>query len=142
MKKYPVSKETFNYITLILADKPSYLLHIWEEWLNANNVGSASYSAIKELSHLNKNPSIVIAELLQGKAELELIQEKKYRVYHKQTNDKPLVFTYHYFTKKVVLQDSDYFEDIEILTNDQVNDIVACEGQWVWGWVHEVKNND
>ena len=139
MKKYAVSKETFNYITSILADKPSYLLHIWEEWLNANNVGSASYSAIKELSHFNKNPSIVIAELLQGKAKLELIQEKKYRVYHQQPTHDTHLFSYHFFDKNYELNEDDFFTSIPILTQKQVNDIVDIEGHWVWAWVHEVK---
>ena len=140
MKKYKVSKETFNYVTAILTDKPSYLLHIWKEWLNANNVGSASYSAIKELSHFDKNPSIVITELLQGKAELEL-DEKKYRLYHKQNSDLEQ-FAYHYFTKSGVLQDSDDFDDVSVLTESNVKALADYEGRWVWAWAHEVKDND
>lgn len=139
MKKYVVSKETFNYITSILADKPSYLLHIWEEWLNVNNVGSASYSAIKELSHFNKNPSIVITELLQGKAELE-IDEKQYRLYHEQPNGKDgALFSYHFFDKNYDLNEDDFFTSIPLLTQEQVNEIADVEGQWVWEWAHEVK---
>lgn len=140
MKKYKVSKETFNYVTAILKDKPSYILHIWEEWLNANNVGSASYSAIKELSHFDKNPSIVITELLQGKAELAL-DEKKYRLYHKQNSDLEQ-FAYHYFTKSGVLQESDDFDDVSVLTESNVKALVDYEGLWVWGWAYEVKDND
>lgn len=138
MKKYAVSKETFNYITAILAHEPSHLLHDWEQWLNANSVGSESYNVIKELSHFNENPSIVIAELLQGKAELELIQEKKYRVYHQQPTYDARLFSYHFFDKKYELNEDDFFTSIPILTQEQVNDIVDIEGHWVWGWVHEV----
>ena len=137
MKKYAVSKETFNYITAILADKPSYLLNIWEEWHSVENVGSASYSAIKELARDGKNPSIVITELLQGKAELEL-DEKKYRLYHKQ-NRGAVQFAYHYFTKSGVLQDSDVFDDVSALTESNVKALAEYEGQWVWEWAHEVK---
>jgi hypothetical protein len=140
MKKYAVSKETFNYITAILADKPSHLLHDWRQWLDANNVGSASYSAIKELSHFDRNPSIVITELLQGKAELEL-DEKKYRLYHKQNSDLEQ-FAYHYFTKSGVLQDSDDFDDVSVLGESNVKALADYEGLWVWGWAHEVKDND
>ena len=139
MKKYAVSKETFNYITSILADKPSYLLNIWEEWLSVENVGSASYSAIKELARFDKNPSIVITELLQGKAELELIQEKKYRVYHQQPTHDTRLFSYHFFDKNYELNEDDFFTSIPILTQEQVNDIVDIEGHWVGAWVHEVK---
>jgi hypothetical protein len=139
MKKYAVSKETFNYITSILADKPSHLLHDWEQWLNANSVGSESYNVIKELSHFNKNPSIVIAELLQGKAELELIQEKKYRVYHQQPTHDTRLFSYHFFDKNYNLNEDDFFTSVPKLTQEQVNDIVDIEGNWVWLWVHEVK---
>lgn len=139
MKKYAVSRETFNYITAILADKPSYLLNIWEEWLSVENVGSASYSAIKELARLNKNPSIVITELLQGKAELELIQEKKYRVYHQQPTHDTRLFSYHFFDKNYELNEDDFFTSIPILTQEQVNNIVDIEGHWLWAWVHEVK---
>lgn len=137
MKKYKVSKETFNYITAILADNPSQIFHDWRKWLNTNNVKSASYSAIKELSHFNKNPSIVITELLQGKAELEL-DEKKYRLYHKQNSD-PEQFAYHYFTKSGVLQDSDDFDDVSVLTESNVEELADYEGRWVWSWAHEVK---
>lgn len=140
MKKYAVSRETFNYITAILADKPSYLLNIWEEWLNVENIGSASYSAIKELARFNNNPSIIITELLQGKAELEL-DEKQYRLYHKQKSD-PEQFAYHYFTKSGVLQDSDDFDDVSVLTESNVKALADYEGQWVWEWAHEVKDND
>jgi hypothetical protein len=140
MKKYKVSKETFNYITSILADKPSYLLDIWKEWHSVENVGSASYSAIKELARDGKNPSIVITELLQGKAELEL-DEKKYRLYHKQNSDSEQ-FAYHYFTKSGVLQDSDDFDDVSILAESNVNALADIEGHWVWAWAHEVKDND
>lgn len=139
MKKYAVSKETFNYITAILADKPSHLLHDWEQWLNANSVGSEGYNVIKELSHFNKNPSIVIAELLQGKAELEIIQEKKYRVYHQQPTHDALLFSYHFFDKNHELNEDDFFTSIPKLTQEQVNNIVDVEGDWVWAWVHEVK---
>lgn len=139
MKKYKVSKETFNYITSILADKPSYLLHDWEQWLNANSVGSESYNVIKELSHFDKNPSIVIAELLQGKAELELIQEKKYRVYHQQPTHDTRLFSYHFFDKNYELNEDDFFTSVPKLTQEQVNNIVDIEGNWVWSWVHEVK---
>lgn len=139
MKKYAVSKETFNYITAILADNPSHILHDWEQWLNANSVGSDSYNVIKELSHFNKNPSIVIAELLQGKTELELIQEKKYRVYHQQATHDTRLFSYHFFDKNYELNEDDFFTSIPILTQEQVNDIVDIEGHWVWAWVHEVK---
>jgi len=139
MKKYAVSKETFRYITAILADKPSHLLHDWEQWLDANDVGSVSYNAIKELSHFNKNPSIVVTELLQGKAELELIQEKKYRVYHQQPTHDTRLFSYHFFDKDYNLNEDDFFTSIPLLTNEQVNDIVDIEGHWVWSWVHEVK---
>lgn len=139
MKKYAVSRETFNYITAILADKPSHLLHDWEQWLNDNNpvLEDVSYNVIKELSHFNKNPSIVIAELLQGKAELEL-DEKKYRLYHKQNSD-PEQFAYHYFTKSGVLQDSDDFDDVSMLTESNVETLAYYEGQWVWEWAHEVE---
>lgn len=139
MKKYAVSKETFNYITSILADKPSHLLHDWEQWLNANSVGSESYNVIKELSHFDKNPSIVIAELLQGKAELELIQEKKYRVYHQQPTHDTRLFSYHFFDKNYELNEDDFFTSVPKLTQEQVNNIVDIEGNWVWSWVHEVK---
>lgn len=138
MKKYAVSKETFNYITAILSDKPSHLLHDWEQWLNANNVGSESYNVIRELVHFNENPSIVIAEILQGKAELELIQEKKYRVYHKQ-NSGIMTFVYHYFTCSGKLQDSDDFDDVSVLAESNVEAIAYYEGQWVWEWAHEVE---
>lgn len=137
MKKYAVSKETFNYITAILADKPNNLLHDWEQWLNANSVGSESYNVIKELSHFNKIPSIVITELLQGKAELEL-DEKYYRLYHKQNSD-PEQFAYHYFTKSGVLQDSDDFDDVSVLAESNVEALAYYEGQWVWEWAHEVE---
>lgn len=137
MKKYAVSEETFNYITSNLADTPSHLFHDWEQWLNSNNVGSASYNAIKELSHFDKNPSIVIAELLQGKAELELY-EKKYRLYHKQ-NSGLEQFAYHYFTKSGILQDSDDFDDVSVLIESNVKALAEYEGQWVWEWAHEVK---
>lgn len=137
MKKYAVSKETFNYITAILADKPSHLLHDWEQWLNANNVGSESYNVIRELVHFNENPSIVIAELLQGKSELEL-DEKKYRLYHKQ-NSGSEQFAYHYFTKSGVLQDSDDFDDVSVLAESNVEALAYYEGQWVWEWAHEVE---
>lgn len=139
MKKYAVSKETFNYITAILADKPSHLLHDWEQWLDANSVGSESYNVIKELSHFGKNPSIVIVELLQGKAELELIQEKKYRVYHQQPTHDTRLFSYHFFDKNYDLNEDDFFTSIPILTQEQVNNIADIEGHWVWAWVHEVK---
>lgn len=141
MKKYPVSEETFNYITAILADNPSHLFHDWEQWLSANNVGSASYNAVKELAQLGKNPSVIITQLLQREAELELIQEKKYRVYHKQ-NSGIMTFAYHYFTCSGTLQDSDDFDDISILTQNQVDDIAVNEGRWVRAWAHEVKDND
>lgn len=137
MKKYAVSRETFNYITAILADKPSYLLNIWEEWLNVKNIGSASYSAIKELARFNNNPSSIITELLQGKAELEL-DEKQYRLYHKQKSD-PEQFAYHYFTKSGVLQDSDDFADVSVLAESNVKALAYYEGQWVWEWAHEVE---
>lgn len=137
MKKYAVSKETFNYITAILADKPSHLLHDWEQWLNANNVGSESYNVIKELSHFNENPSIVIAEILQGKAELEL-DEKKYRLYHKQ-NSGIMTFAYHYFTCSGKLRDSDDFDDVSVLAESDVEALAYYEGQWVWEWAHEVE---
>ena len=139
MKKYAVSKETFNYITSILADKPSHLLHDWEQWLNANSVGSESYNVIKELSHFDKNPSIVIAELLQGKAELELIQEKKYRVYHQQPTHDTRLFSYHFFDKNYELNEDDFFTSVPKLTQEQVNNIVDIEGNWVWSWAHEVE---
>ena len=137
MKKYAVSKETFNYITAILADEPSHLLHDWEQWLNANNVFGESYNVIKELVHFNENPSIVIAELLQGKAELEL-DEKKYRLYHKQ-NSGSEQFAYHYFTKSGVLQDSDDFDDVSVLAESNVEALAYYEGQWDWEWAHEVE---
>ena len=137
MKKYAVSKETFYYITSILADKPSHLLHDWEQWLNADSVGSESYNVIKELSHFNKNPSIIITELLQGKTELEL-DEKKYRLYHKQKSD-PEQFAYHYFTKSGVLQDSDDFDDVSVLSESDVEALAYYEGQWIWEWAHEVE---
>lgn len=137
MKKYAVSRETFNYITAILADKPSYLLNIWEEWLNVENIGSASYSAIKELARFNNNPSSIITELLQGKAELEL-DEKQYRLYHKQKSDSEQ-FAYHYFTKSGVLQDSDDFDDVSVLSESNVEALAYYEGQWVWEWAHEVE---
>lgn len=137
MKKYAVSRETFNYITAILADKPSYLLNIWEEWLNVENIGSASYSAIKELARFNNNPSSIITELLQGKAELEL-DEKQYRLYHKQKSDSEQ-FAYHYFTKSGVLQDSDDFDDVSVLAESNVEALAYYEGQWVWEWAHEVE---
>lgn len=140
MKKYAVSKETFNYITSILADKPSHLLHDWEQWLNANSVGSESCSAIKELVRFNNKPSIIITELLQGKAELEL-DEKQYRLYHKQKSDSEQ-FAYHYFTKNGVLQDSDDFDDVSVLAESQVQEIACWEGEWVWSWAYEVTNND
>lgn len=139
MKKYAVSKETFNYITSILADNPSHLFHDWEQWLSANNVGSVSYNAIKELARLGKNPSVIITQLLQREAELELIQEKKYRVYHEQSTHDTRLFSYHFFDKDYNLNEDDFFTSIPLLTNDQVNDIVDIEGHWVWGWVHEVK---
>lgn len=137
MKKYAVSKETFNYITAILSDKPSHLLHDWEQWLNANNVGSESYNVIRELVHFNEDPSIVIAEILQGKVELEL-DEKKYRLYHKQNSDSEQ-FAYHYFTKSGVLQDSDDFDDVSVLVESDVEALAYYEGQWVWEWAHEVE---
>ena len=137
MKKYEITKKTFNYITSILADKPSHLLHDWEQWLNANSVGSESDNVIKELSRFNENPSIVITELLQGKAELEL-DEKKYRLYHKQKSDSEQ-FAYHYFTKSGVLQDSDDFDDVSVLSESNVEALAYYEGQWVWEWAHEVE---
>lgn len=137
MKKYAVSRETFNYITAILADKPNYLFHDWRQWSDSNNVGSASYSAIKELTRFNNNPSIIITELLQGKAELEL-DEKQYRLYHKQKSDSEQ-FAYHYFTKSGVLQDSDDFADVSVLSERNVEALAYYEGQWVWEWAHEVE---
>lgn len=139
MKKYAVSRETFNYITAILADKPNYLFHDWRQWSDSNNVGSASYSAIKELTRFNNNPSIIITELLQGKAELELIQEKKYRVYHQQPTHDTRLFSYHFFDKNYELNEDDFFTSVPKLTQEQVNNIVDIEGHWVWSWVHEVK---
>lgn len=137
MKKYAVSKETFNYITSILADKPSYLLNIWEEWLKVENFGSASHSAIKELARFNNNPSIIITELLQGKAELEL-DEGKYRLYHKQNSDSEQ-FAYHYFTKSGILQDTDNFDNVSVLIESDVKALADREGQWIWAWAHEVE---
>lgn len=139
MKKYGVSKETFNYITSILADNPSHLFHDWEQWLSANNVGSVGYNAVKELGKFGKNPSVIITQLLQGKAELELIQEKKYRVYHEQPTHDTRLFSYHFFDKDYNLNEDDFFTSIPLLTQEQVNDIVDIEGHWVWAWVHEVK---
>lgn len=137
MKKYAVSKETFDYITSILTDNPSQIFHDWGKWIDANDVECVSYNAIKELSHFDKNPSIVIAELLQGKAELEL-DEKKYRLYHKQNSDREQ-FAYHYFTKSGALQDSDDFDDVSVLAESNVEALAYYEGQWVWEWAHEVE---
>nr|DAT97208.1 MAG TPA: hypothetical protein [Caudoviricetes sp.] len=137
MKKYKVSKETFNYVTAILADKPSHLLHDWRQWLNANNVGSVSYKAVKELTQFDRNPSVIITQLLQREAELEL-DEKKYRLYHKQNSDSEQ-FAYHYFTKSGVLQDSDDFDDVSVLAESNVEALAYYEGQWVWEWAHEVE---
>lgn len=137
MKKYAVSKETFNYITELLAKKPNRLLSAWELWLRGANVGSDEYEAVRELNKVGITASLVITELLQGKAELELY-EKKYRVYHKQ-NSGIMTFAYHYFTCSGTLQDSDDFDDVSILTQNQVDDIADIEGHWVWAWVHEVK---
>lgn len=142
MKKYAVSKETFDFITSDLANEPNKLFHKWEEWINCTNVGSGSYNAIKELSLLGKNPSVILTELLQGKAELELIQEKKYRIYHQQPTYDTRLFSYHFFDKNYELNEDDFFTSIPILTQEQVNDIVDIEGHWVWAWVHEVKDND
>lgn len=139
MKKYPVSKETFNYITSILTDNPSQIFYDYREWLDANDVGSASYSAIKELARFDKNPSIVITELLQGKAELELIQEKKYRVYHQQPTHDKLLLSYHFFDENYDLNEDDFFASIPIFTQEQVSNIAYIEGSWVWAWAHEVK---
>lgn len=139
MKKYAVSKETFNYITSILADKPSHLFHDWEQWLSANNVGSVSYNAVKELAQFGQNPSVIITQLLQREAELMLIQEKKYRVYHQQPTHDTSLFSYHFFDKNYDLNEDDFFTSIPILTQEQVNNIADVEGRWVWAWVHEVK---
>lgn len=140
MKKYKVSKETFNYITAILADNPSHILHDWEQWLNAHIVGSESYNVIKELSHFNKNPSIVITELLMGTAKL-VLNEKKYRIYHKQ-EARNLLFPYHFFNENGKLDERNRLEDVSVLTESNVKALADYEGQWVWEWAHEVKDND
>lgn len=140
MKKYKVSKETFDYVTSLLANQPNHLLSAWELWLNGTNCGSDSYEAIKELNRVGATASVVITELLQGKAELKL-DEKKYRLYHKQ-NSGVMSFAYHYFTKSGTLQDSDDFDDVSVLTESNVKALADYEGQWVWEWAHEVKDND
>lgn len=138
MKKYAVSKETFNYITAILADKPNQLLHDWEQWLKGANVGSDEYEAVRELNKVGTTASFVITELLQGKAELEL-DEKKYRVYHQQPTHDTHLFSYHFFDKNYELNEDDFFTSIPKLTQEQVNDIAEVEGHWVWEWAHEVE---
>lgn len=138
MKKYAVSKETFNYITAILADKPNQLLHDWEQWLKGANVGSDEYEAVRELNKVGITASFVITELLQGKAELEL-DEKKYRVYHQQPTHDTHLFSYHFFDKNYELNEDDFFTSIPKLTQEQVNDIAEVEGHWVWEWAHEVE---
>lgn len=138
MKKYAVSKETFNYITAILADKPNQLLHDWEQWLKGANVGSDEYEAVRELNKVGITASFVITELLQGKAELEL-DEKKYRVYHQQPTHDTSLFSYHFFDKNYDLNEDDFFTSIPKLTQEQVNDIAEVEGHWVWEWAHEVE---
>lgn len=139
MKKYAVSKETFNYITAILADKPNQLLHDWEQWLKGANVGSDEYEAVRELNKVGITASFVITELLQGKAELEL-DERKYRLYHEQPNGHDgALFSYHFFDKNYDLNEDDFFTSIPLLTEEQVNEIADIEGQWVWEWAHEVK---
>lgn len=138
MKKYAVSKETFNYITAILADKPNQLLHDWEQWLKGANVGSDEYEAVRELNKVGITASFVITELLQGKAELEL-DEKKYRVYHQQPTHDTRLFSYHFFDKNYELNEDDFFTSIPKLTQEQVNDIAEVEGHWVWEWAHEVE---
>lgn len=138
MKKYAVSKETFNYITATLADKPNQLLHDWEQWLKGANVGSDEYEAVRELNKVGITASFVITELLQGKAELEL-DEKKYRVYHQQPTHDTRLFSYHFFDKNYELNEDDFFTSIPKLTQEQVNDIAEVEGHWVWEWAHEVE---
>ena len=138
MKKYAVSKETFNYITAILADKPNQLLRDWEQWLKGANVGSDEYEAVRELNKVGITASFVITELLQGKAELEL-DEKKYRVYHQQPTHDTRLFSYHFFDKNYELNEDDFFTSIPKLTQEQVNDIAEVEGHWVWEWAHEVE---
>lgn len=138
MKKYAVSKETFNYITASLADKPNQLLHDWEQWLKGANVGSDEYEAVRELNKVGITASFVITELLQGKAELEL-DEKKYRVYHQQPTHDTHLFSYHFFDKNYKLNEDDFFTSIPKLTQEQVNDIAEVEGHWVWEWAHEVE---
>lgn len=140
MKKYAVSKETFNYITSILADKPNHLLHDWEQWLRGANVGSDEYEVVRELNKVGITASLVITELLQGKAELEL-DEKKYRVYHKQ-EERGLIFPYHFFNKNGKLDETNKLENVSVLSESDVNALADFEGEWVWSWAYEVKNND
>lgn len=141
MKKYTVEKETFDYITSLLADEPSSLLHEWNNWLDGTSGGTIGYRAMRELNSFpSVTASVVVAQLLQGTAELEL-KERKYRIYHKQ-NSGVMSFAYHYFTKSGTLQDSDDFDDVSVLTESNVKALADYEGKWVWEWAHEVKDND
>lgn len=140
MIEYKVSKETLKLITELLAERPNQLLGAWELWLNGNTCGSDEYEAIKELNRVGSTASVVITELLMGTAKL-VLNEKKYRLYHKQ-NSGVMSFAYHYFTKSGTLQDSDDFDDVSILTESNVNALAHYEGQWVWEWAHEVEDND
>lgn len=120
----------------------SALLFAWKDWQTNANVGTADYGLMQVMS-INTNDWLVDAIVKIIKGEIEVLQKKeiKYRLYHEQEpNAGQGLFKYHYFTKNAGLDETDCFENIDILTKEEAYELIDDMGEWLGEWLYEVED--
>lgn len=118
------------------------LILYWESWVNDCNIGSAGFELIDSINFNCGMLSILDAIVKIIKGEIEVLPQKeiKYRLYHEQEPSAGQgLFKYHYFTKNAGLDETDLFENIDILTKEEADELINDMGEWLGEWLYEVE---
>lgn len=120
----------------------SALLFAWKDWQTNTHTGTSDYELMQVIS-TNTNDWLVDAVVKIIKGEIEVLPKKeiKYRLYHEQEpNAGQGLFKYHYFTKNAGMDETDCFENIDVLTKEEADELIDDMGEWLSEWLYEAED--
>lgn len=128
--------QTFNSMSF------TELMLEFSNWWRAKDVTTKEY---KMFEKLDSSSIFAVPRTLQYiiAGDIEVLQEKeiKYRLYHEQdTSAGQGFFKYHYFTKNAGLDETDCFENIDVLTKEEADELIDDMGEWLGEWLYEVED--
>lgn len=128
--------QTFNSMSF------TELMLEFSNWWRAKDVTTKEY---KMFEKLDSSSIFAVSRTLQYiiAGDIEVLQEKeiKYRLYHEQdTSAGQGLFKYHYFTKNAGLDETDHFENIDVLTKEEAYELIDDLGEWLEEWLYKAED--